>query len=183
MSLPSELEGEARRKGSFMYIEQISISNYKSYLDSGVMEFTSGFNVIVGANNAGKTALVEALSLQFQSKPHKSQLTIPYPGATPKTISSALVTFHLEPGEIEQLLIDATDHFTIPVPQNSIGPNMAEQFLANLQKPDSFRFLYENQQTPPGGAYLTSIGLLPTSTNIGFEVDRKKRKIKFSNVI
>lgn len=147
-----------------MYIEQIAISNYKSFYDSGVMEFTAGFNVIVGANNAGKTALVEALSLQFTNKPHKSLNTIPHPGATTKPTSSALVTFHLEPGETEQLLIDATEHFLVPVAQNSVIQNMAADFLANLKKPDSFRFLYENQQAQNPSGFLTSVGLLPSST-------------------
>jgi AAA15 family ATPase/GTPase len=43
-----------------MYIESIAIKNYKSFLDFGPITFGPGFNVIVGSNNAGKTALLEA---------------------------------------------------------------------------------------------------------------------------
>ena len=55
-----------------MHIKKLRIQNYKSFRDSGFMEFGPGFNVIVGQNNSGKTALLEALMLHnTPSKPHK----------------------------------------------------------------------------------------------------------------
>ncbi|WP_407674198.1 AAA family ATPase [Nodularia harveyana] len=41
------------------------------------MEFTPGINIIVGRNNAGKTSLLELLTLDFESHPHKSIKTLP----------------------------------------------------------------------------------------------------------
>ena len=63
-----------------MYIAKLQIQDYKSYLASEEIGLTPGFNVIVGQNNAGKTALVEALSLRFDSKLHMSMTTSPERG-------------------------------------------------------------------------------------------------------
>jgi predicted ATPase len=58
-----------------MRIASVKVENYKSFLVSEEIHFEPGFNVIVGQNNVGKTALVEALSLQFDDKPHRSLKT------------------------------------------------------------------------------------------------------------
>lgn len=51
-----------------MYIESIRIKNFRSFLDFS-MEFQKGLNVIVGANNSGKTGLLQAVCLlSSQSK-------------------------------------------------------------------------------------------------------------------
>jgi len=62
-----------------MYLSKFQLLNYKSFRDSGVLEFKPGINIIVGANNSGKTALLEALSLNFQNHIHKSLTTFPSP--------------------------------------------------------------------------------------------------------
>ena len=58
-----------------MYISRFQLLNYKSFQDSGVLEFSPGINIIVGANNSGKTALLEALSLSLKDIPHRSLKT------------------------------------------------------------------------------------------------------------
>lgn len=55
-----------------MKIDRIRISNYKSYQDTGDIELSPGMNVIVGANNAGKTAFLQAVQLQFGWAQHRS---------------------------------------------------------------------------------------------------------------
>lgn len=60
-----------------MYLSKVQVNNYKSHLCSAALELTPGFNLITGQNNAGKTALLEALSLTFGSKPHRSLKTMP----------------------------------------------------------------------------------------------------------
>ncbi len=45
-----------------MYIKKIKIQNYRRF-NNFEMEFNEGLNVIVGANNAGKTGLLKAISL------------------------------------------------------------------------------------------------------------------------
>jgi len=48
-----------------MYISKFQVLNYKSYRDSTEIELKRGFNILTGQNSAGKTALLEALSLDF----------------------------------------------------------------------------------------------------------------------
>lgn len=45
-----------------MYIKKIHIQNYRNFNDF-TMEFHKGLNVIIGANNAGKTGLLRAINL------------------------------------------------------------------------------------------------------------------------
>jgi recombinational DNA repair ATPase RecF len=62
-----------------MRICSFKIKNYKSFLEPRELPLEEGFNLIVGQNNVGKTALLEALSLGFIGKPHRSQLTAKTP--------------------------------------------------------------------------------------------------------
>jgi AAA15 family ATPase/GTPase len=45
-----------------MCIKNFQVLNFKSYRDSGILKFGRGFNIITGQNNAGKTALLQALT-------------------------------------------------------------------------------------------------------------------------
>ena len=45
-----------------MYIKKIHIQNYRNFADF-TMEFHKGLNVIIGANNSGKTGLLYAINL------------------------------------------------------------------------------------------------------------------------
>jgi predicted ATPase len=55
-----------------MYISKFQVFNYKSFKDSTLLEFKPGINIIIGQNNAGKTAFLEALELGFSDHPHKN---------------------------------------------------------------------------------------------------------------
>jgi recombinational DNA repair ATPase RecF len=44
-----------------MYISRFQFNDYKSIYKSDDIELTPGVNLIVGKNNAGKTALLEGL--------------------------------------------------------------------------------------------------------------------------
>lgn len=70
-----------------MRLDQIQILNFKGFHDSGPVRFTPGFNFVVGQNNAGKSALLEALSVEFPSNPHKSVKTKPKTTTPLKQIS------------------------------------------------------------------------------------------------
>lgn len=49
-----------------MYISQVEIENFRCF-EKHVVEFNEGINVIIGENNSGKTALLKALGLVFNS--------------------------------------------------------------------------------------------------------------------
>lgn len=89
-----------------MYISRFQLLNYKSFRDSGLLEFQPGINIIVGANNSGKTPLLEALSLSFESNPHRSTETLPQPNSTPNRESTAQVTLIFTKAEIHSLFDD-----------------------------------------------------------------------------
>jgi hypothetical protein len=60
-----------------VHLSSFRVTNYKSFHDSEKVHFEPGFNVIVGRNNVGKTALSEAISLRFLDKPHHRSLVFP----------------------------------------------------------------------------------------------------------
>jgi AAA ATPase domain len=95
-------------------IESFRAVNYKSFADSGEIHLEPGFNVIVGRNNVGKTALAEAMSLRFPSKPHRSLNTIPTPGTPIDQNSRAAVAIVLEANELVDLLIRDMPTFHVP---------------------------------------------------------------------
>lgn len=55
-----------------MKLRRATIRNYKSFNQPGEISFSSGFNVIIGQNDAGKSALLEALSTRVSYRPHRS---------------------------------------------------------------------------------------------------------------
>lgn len=64
-----------------MYIEQIEIDNFRNFSPAKngqgtKIKFSEGTNVIIGHNNAGKTNLIKALQLVFDSRKAKGQLTV-----------------------------------------------------------------------------------------------------------
>ena len=98
-----------------MRIKQIQINNYKSFLASDVLELTPGFNIIVGANNVGKTALAEALGSSFQNNPHRSLITIPYSGTQVEPNSSIKLCIQLDEGDFLKILtMHSQNSFRIP---------------------------------------------------------------------
>lgn len=64
-----------------MFISKFQLGNYKSFNNPPALEFRPGFNIITGQNNAGKTALLEALGLTWAGNPHRSLNTVPGVGA------------------------------------------------------------------------------------------------------
>jgi hypothetical protein len=102
-----------------MYIKSFQILNFKSYKDSGILGFGPGFNIVTGQNNAGKTALLEALTLEFAATPHKSIRTVPTPGAEPEPTSYARITFNFVQSELLRLMRGGKHY--IPAPQQNFS--------------------------------------------------------------
>jgi len=101
-----------------MHISKFQLFNYKSFQDSGLLEFTQGINIIVGQNNAGKTALLEALTLNFGDVPHRSIKTLKTPLSTlDNTLSKSKIYIYLEKKEL-RLMIDQHLPLLIPMEAN-----------------------------------------------------------------
>src|SRR5262245_27539688 len=101
-----------------MYLSSVCINNYKSFNQSSLLEMKPGFNIIVGKNNAGKTALLEALSWQYPNKPHRSSKTAPNADPPRNATSSVDVAITLDRGEFTAILQNLNTSFYIPIPLN-----------------------------------------------------------------
>jgi predicted ATPase len=107
-----------------------TIRNYKGYRDSGRTEFGPGFNVLVGQNNSGKTAFLEALEfLKFQPKPHRS---IDVARETPLSPTSECeIEIELTGPELRNILLTRGGQFNFPL-NCAIDENAAENLEALL---------------------------------------------------
>lgn len=114
-----------------MRISSFRIKNYKSYEDSGEFKLSPGFNIIIGQNNVGKTALLEALSLKFSAKPHKSLISIPRPTSSINPMTSANVTLTVSGEELRDLLLNNQVDINLPEPDYEISETPL-QFLYSI---------------------------------------------------
>ena len=96
-----------------MHVHSIKITNYKSFRESEEIQFAPGINVLIGKNNSGKTALLEALSLRFLNKPHRSEKTIPTPRRAPAQSSTVKIKLRLEYADFVSLF-EVHHAFSVP---------------------------------------------------------------------
>jgi hypothetical protein len=92
-----------------VYISKFRLRNFKSFADTGQIELRPGFNLVIGANNVGKSALVETLVPNEFISPSATS-----PPSSRCCASSAIAA--AEPGNIGQrsLLLD-----TAPTPRSA----------------------------------------------------------------
>lgn len=94
-----------------MYISKFRVHNYKCFLDSQELVFNPGINVIVGPNDVGKTALLEALSLSFSNVPHINVLE-----KNGDKSSYVELTISMNKSELRNIIRQTKSRIEIPVP-------------------------------------------------------------------
>jgi predicted ATPase len=98
-----------------MRLRTVKIESYKGYRSTPDLNFAPGFNVIVGQNNAGKTAMIEALSLAFGDNPFRSEETRPRPTLPFRAPSEVRISLAVDEGEVREMLLqNAGSYFTVP---------------------------------------------------------------------
>jgi hypothetical protein len=110
-----------------MYISGFELRNYKSFHEPKSLVLQPRFNIITGQNNAGKTALLNALSLNFVGNPHRSEKTVPIPGAPVNSVSWCDISITAVPTEILRILQRPTDHdwwIARPAPQSQFAKDI-----------------------------------------------------------
>jgi predicted ATPase len=120
-----------------MFLKKFKLFNYKSYIDSESIEFTPGINIIIGQNNSGKTALLEALTLKLSSNPHRSTKTIPTLFSKINEKSSAEITLSIEKHELRRVLEQIPPPLCWPEPGSdwwSGEPEDAKSLIESFQK-------------------------------------------------
>ena len=102
-----------------MHITRIRVQNYKCFKDTGDIILSPRFNIALGRNDAGKSALLEAASLAAGSKPHRSATTALHPSAVvaPRSVVECdlVVT-----GEEAARWLAAHTQFSFPVPSSLV---------------------------------------------------------------
>lgn len=76
-----------------MYLKKVAITNFRIFCETGiVVEFNKGVNAIIGENNSGKSAIIDAIRIAFSTIPYnkdiyftKSDFHIDYCGQRAKT--------------------------------------------------------------------------------------------------
>jgi hypothetical protein len=129
-----------------MHIATLQVNNYKSFSSSEELRFTPGFNVIVGQNNVGKTALVEALSLQFGNQPHRSLKTAPTSLTTPDPYSQMSIRFELSKDELADLLINYLPAFYVPVTSDEDVNVQTQRFQDAISGRNVIKAVFESGQ-------------------------------------
>lgn len=87
-----------------MYIASIQINNYKIFNAPDKINLTPGLNLVVGKNNSGKTAFLEAASLKFGNNPHRSIKNCPQKGIkNPLKHSEVIINFKITGKELNDI--------------------------------------------------------------------------------
>jgi hypothetical protein len=132
-----------------MKIKEFRIVNYKSFDDSGPITLGAGFNVIVGKNNSGKTALVEALSLRLPSSlPHRNSRQ---PRGQPRNPHSMIeFVVELTGREAHDFLLGVGEvHFPLSPTAKNNPQEAIKEFLEFLARP-AFELRYRYSPTNGG---------------------------------
>jgi hypothetical protein len=113
-----------------MLLRSFKVTNYKGFRDTPPLPFEGGFTVIAGRNNAGKTALLEALKLASANAPHRSLASLAKPTDVPAPYSTFAADVELVDGELGDLLAQSLREFNLPpnVLQNHDAGDLLRRF-------------------------------------------------------
>ena len=161
-----------------MLIKSCQISNYKSFRASEEFKFTPGFNVVVGQNSAGKTALIEALSLQFGDKPHRSPKTVERRGSPNDGASKVGLTFQITNDEFVSIL-SMVGQIYIPASLNEITDTTVARFQGAIQNGVEIGFEYGSGSNFTS-SHLTGFGAAFGDPTIRLTLDTKSGKFVHS---
>lgn len=115
-----------------MYISSIQLNHILSFLNTQKIELSTGFNVIVGPNNAGKTALARSLKLESLLESHFSIHTKPY-YESPTSIDSRIIAqVKITQHDLTRLLGNRTE-FLLNYDGELTATAVAQEFTRNWQ--------------------------------------------------
>ena len=164
-----------------MHISKFQIRNYKSFLESDEIELETGFNVIVGKNNSGKTALVEALSLKYQDRPHRSLKTLPSPDAHIENESTVGLSISLSGDELKEAWLNRGIN-RIQISGNILQPEeRGKEFLTKLRgnnllhcifDSDTFTSAYLDNEPPDESQSVARLEIDPIERTISPSSDK-----------
>lgn len=121
-----------------MYISKFQVLNYKSFRQTQAVSLTRGINIVTGQNNAGKTALLQALSLAWNFDPHRSITMVPSSTTPILDPSKIVVAVTLSREEFLSAMVGS--QVFVPLPTGSTSyPDVPYLHNHNPTSLDSFR--------------------------------------------
>lgn len=89
-----------------MHVTSLSIENFKSFLTRTSFSFQPGFNVLLGANSAGKSSVLQAIDVaRCAHTPHRSILNLTHADATPPPHSQIEVEATITKDELSRTVV------------------------------------------------------------------------------
>ena len=126
-----------------MHIASFKIENYKSFRSTPEIPLTPGFNVIVGQNNVGKTALVEALRLTFPQNQHRSLQTVPVRNTPITGASTVTASLQLSRDEVLHYLT-RQGTFYVPIDAGRRPAELAQTLGAAIRDTNTLTTVLHN---------------------------------------
>lgn len=162
-----------------MFFTELNITNYKGFQETGPIPLNQGFNIVVGRNNSGKTAFLEALSLTFNANPYRGP-EIPRDYPVPDD-SKVKFKFQISGRDMRSALL-RTNSFHLPVPQNHASDaktlkNILDKLLESQQVAFTATRTSQNQYSIndfPSHPFYSEKNYAHV-TNYGFNVDRSSQ--------
>jgi energy-coupling factor transporter ATP-binding protein EcfA2 len=129
-----------------MRLRRFSAANYKSIFKLDDVELTDGFNIVTGQNAAGKTALLELLSLSFPDRPHRSLKTVPNKGDITNPTSFLRAELQIKNEELKRILRNTKKVVWVPFvdPKSSFANQLGISDLSGSAV-DRFRDWFTKQ--------------------------------------
>ncbi|MCY4466149.1 MAG: AAA family ATPase [Chloroflexi bacterium] len=106
------------KRGGGMRITKVKLNNYVCFYDAPEFELGPGINFVVGKNNSGKTAFLDALTPGIAREVHRSTETVPSRGAklTTSNYTEYAIVYKYSAAEVHEYLYERTGRQGTQVP-------------------------------------------------------------------
>ncbi len=166
-----------------MYISKFRLQNYKSYFDSNEIELQPGINIITGQNNAGKTALLQGLSLRMENSPHKSSKTLPTSLSKNLELSSIDMEISITKEDLLTYIFDYMTEFRIPMTYSN--PNIYNDHAGIdtlVENENKIKFTQKDNTIQYASLKtLNNRQDLRTNTNWLYSIDKFNKTLRYRN--
>ncbi len=132
-----------------MRITKVKLDNYVCFYKAPEFELGPGINFVVGKNNSGKTALVNALTPTIEGHPHRSQATAPESNPAVSDLACE-IEYEFGDQEIVTLLRRMGRRFYLPLSPASSSDSWGQRFRHGMPNgflsagSDRLRFHYNS---------------------------------------
>ncbi len=164
-----------------MNIESIRIENYRCFNKTQDISFSPNFNVIVGKNNSGKTALLQTLSLNFSDNPHQSLNTKGKANSSIIQTSNVQLGIRINQSELKKFVMKNNKEFYVAQPMIPGNEQIVEDFIKDLFSSDNINICGKYSSGRLVESSFTNAPYEGGDSNIKFEVNQNNEPIKIGS--